>query len=382
VDSLNPLYHADVLPRVLSYAGPQQWLFIGLVSRMWRAAYRKLLREEANKPAAVTSEHEYCMKHKPACLTLTSRAQAFASATRLRFARACGLQWTAQHRGSSQWHNCAYDRITGKYCTLTALQAAVEIGMPLTADLADGVAHAHSLPKLQWLLTETTCPWDSWQQLSVAAAADDLTTLQWLTTQGAVPDAAIDFTYVKTMPVLQFYLQGGATAAEDACYEAAFSSSLGVLQWCWAQGYTFDSVGVGSAAASSGSLEKVQWLFNELKCSEKWSTADRTEMLQTAGANGHALPLCKWLREQGAEWPEMLSDPYEYKLWCEECVQWARGEGCTSPAIHYNGADVGADVGANSDTDSDAESDADVAGDIDVEAVLAEAEDAILAAEL
>jgi hypothetical protein len=219
VDSLNPLYHADVLPRVLSYVGSKQWLFIGLVSRMWRAAYRKLLREEAQWPVKASNidddvGHSRCKKHKADCLTLTSRAQAFASATRVRAARAYGLQWTAEHRGASRWDNPDYDRITGKLSSFAALKAAFELGMPLHADLADGVAQAHS----------------------VAAEAGDLVTLQWLKTQGAVPDEAVDFTHVKTMPVLQFYL--GCDAFVDdhfACCDAARSASLEVLQWCHAQ---------------------------------------------------------------------------------------------------------------------------------------------------
>jgi hypothetical protein len=116
-------------------------------------------------------------------------------------------------------------------------------------------------------------------------------------------------------------------------------------------------------------------MFNELKCS--WSTEELTVMLQRAGANGHALPLSKWLREQGAEWPEELYNSDTNQDWCAECVEWARGEGCTAPE---NLPEV-----FNSGSDSDTDSDADEADDIDVENVLADAiadAEAMIAAEL
>jgi hypothetical protein len=71
IESLNPLYYPDILRSVLCYAGPEQWLFSGLVSRKWAAAYRKV-------PPAT--------EHEPPCVTITSRVQAFASASRVKFA--------------------------------------------------------------------------------------------------------------------------------------------------------------------------------------------------------------------------------------------------------------------------------------------------------
>jgi hypothetical protein len=63
VESLNPLYYADVLDSVLTYVGPEQWLFIGLVSRKWANAYRKV------PPIVRECAHILCEEHKPTCVT-------------------------------------------------------------------------------------------------------------------------------------------------------------------------------------------------------------------------------------------------------------------------------------------------------------------------
>jgi hypothetical protein len=99
----------------------------------------------------------------------------------------------------------------------------------------------------------------------------------------------------------------------------------------------------------------VVWIFNELNCSATWSTADSTAMLLTAGVNAHALPLCKWLREHGAEWPARLSGASFSSRWCKECIAWARGEGCTSPEYSaYRAVDTESDDDLDDDLDDDA----------------------------
>jgi hypothetical protein len=67
IESLNPLHYPDILSSVLCYAGPEQWLFLGLVSRKWAAAYRKV------PPATRETAHILCEEHEPPCVTITSR---------------------------------------------------------------------------------------------------------------------------------------------------------------------------------------------------------------------------------------------------------------------------------------------------------------------
>eukprot|EP00953_Heterococcus_sp_UTEX-ZZ885_P040980 20934-Heterococcus_DN1.PRE.2 len=46
-----------------------------------------------------------------------------------------------------------------------------------------------------------------------------------------------------------------------------------------------------------------------------------SEMLAVAASSS------KWLRQRGAEWPDML---WHGNRWDGEVLQWARAEGCTS----------------------------------------------------
>jgi hypothetical protein len=60
-------------------------------------------------------------------------------------------------------------------------------------------------------------------------------------------------------------------------------------------------------------------------------------MTQQRAAVADALPVCKWLRAPGAEWPDELGltdyDQGEdgYEFWSNVCSEWAKSEGCTSP---------------------------------------------------
>jgi hypothetical protein len=67
----------------------------------------------------------------------------------------------------------------------------------------------------------------------------------------------------------------------------------------------------------------------------EWNAKLMTDMLNNAGAS-NKLAAAKWLRQQGAEWPDRLHDSdYAYSsnkgIWSGEVLQWARDEGCTSP---------------------------------------------------
>jgi hypothetical protein len=59
-----------------------------------------------------------------------------------------------------------------------------------------------------------------------------------------------------------------------------------------------------------------------------------SDMLNLAGSNGH-LDAAKWLREQGAAWPQMLCAGFHE--WSGPALVWAREEGCISPVALVNG---------------------------------------------
>eukprot|EP00953_Heterococcus_sp_UTEX-ZZ885_P010080 5889-Heterococcus_DN1.PRE.2 len=152
IESLNPLYYPDILSSVLNYAGPEQWLFLGLVSRKWAAAYRKV------PPATRETAHILCEEHEPPCVTITSRMQAFASASRVKFADKHGLGWPEPSlycpfaNGCNEDWRSGRERELGRLGSLEALQQAKQLGWRCSSYVALGAAQSHCLPKLQWLL--------------------------------------------------------------------------------------------------------------------------------------------------------------------------------------------------------------------------------------
>jgi hypothetical protein len=53
-----------------------------------------------------------------------------------------------------------------------------------------------------------------------------------------------------------------------------------------------------------------------------------TNAFRFAGA-WHKLAVAQWLRQQGAEWPDLLQA--EGLEWSDELLAWAQAEGCTAP---------------------------------------------------
>jgi hypothetical protein len=53
-----------------------------------------------------------------------------------------------------------------------------------------------------------------------------------------------------------------------------------------------------------------------------------SEKLNAAGASDH-LVAAQWLRQLGAEWPDVLKRRDQF--WSGHTLEWARAEGCDSP---------------------------------------------------
>jgi hypothetical protein len=79
-------------------------------------------------------------------------------------------------------------------------------------------------------------------------------------------------------------------------------------------------------AAQGGSIEVMHYLLNEAALA---TPEILQEMLNAAGAWEH-LEAAQWLKQQGAEWPDVLQ--HGVREWTGARLVWARQQGCTAPA--------------------------------------------------
>jgi hypothetical protein len=196
---------------------------------------------------------------------------------------------------------------------------------------------------------------------SLAAGRADLDMLNWLHARdcslGEADELACQAARAGSTEVLAWLQQLGAVHfSGEVMHVAARNGNTAVCVWLRAQGCAWDaSPTVGAARANK--LDTLKWLYEhdcpcdwstnedstavEAACGGSpemlqycleqgavWSAEQLTTLLQAAGSTD-SLANAKWLRQQGAEWPAVLSrGSYE---WEGEVLEWARAEGCTSP---------------------------------------------------
>jgi hypothetical protein len=139
--------------------------------------------------------------------------------------------------------------------------------------------------------------------------------------------------------VLAFLRQHGCPMGERAVKAAASANQVPALRWLHEHTPAFCMKSVRATAAAHGSIEAMAYLLPHIEhnpfeylFSERIDvkpTRALTTMLNIAGCNGQ-LDAAKWLRQQGAEWPESLF--YGLKEWSGATLEWARKARCTSPA--------------------------------------------------
>jgi hypothetical protein len=353
----NPLEHSGILRNVLSHVGFGCWLFVEPVCKRWHAEYRALADEELVKhDRDLDCNHRFCQKHAADCATLTYWRAAFASAEALQMATACGLHLNndvndagaADDAEPYRWHFSDEWRLDllhkqlGKFCNRDLLlYAHQQHNVPWSDWISAGAAESGDLAKLQWLRKEQQCPWSlgshNWmtadRNIAVCAQASDnaLTMLRWLKGEGvALPSStlAIHAAAAGRLSTLQFLAADGYTfESELPCDNAALNGHLEVLQWLYKQGAPLGDE-IGDHAAESASVPVLIWLAEVLPVF--WSVQQLTFMLQVAGCYG-SLEACIWLRQQGAEWPDVLdADRGPHAVWKQCVLDWARAEGCTT----------------------------------------------------
>ena len=111
-----------------------------------------------------------------------------------------------------------------------------------------------------------------------------------------------------------------------ACFNAVSGRHLGILRWLHENGCSWDFKLLCTLAARDGSIDIMTYLQQQSEGTE-WNAALLTDMLNNAGCWAQ-LEAAKWLRQQGAEWPDRVCTGR--RKWTGDTLQWARAEGYTS----------------------------------------------------
>jgi hypothetical protein len=130
-----------------------------------------------------------------------------------------------------------------------------------------------------------------------------------------------------SMKVLDLLHSNGLKADQLVMRAAGAAASSQPLRWLFSKGYPYAS-SAAYAAAQNASLEVLQFLHSSAVVPE-WPVHALTFLLQAAAAAGR-IDNCRWLRLQGADWPETLT--WQMLPWPARIIEWARDEGCDVPA--------------------------------------------------
>jgi hypothetical protein len=109
------------------------------------------------------------------------------------------------------------------------------------------------------------------------------------------------------------------------CDGAARHGHVDTLRWLQDNGCPWTALRVCAAAAAGGRIGVMTYLLQQSTTS---TPAMLTRMLNVAGSYSE-LAAAQWLRQRGAEWPEILND--YGRVWSGDVPAWAIAEGCTSP---------------------------------------------------
>jgi hypothetical protein len=218
----------------------------------------------------------------------------------------------------------------------SAVQYLHNEGLEWTSNVCSTAASSGHLSLLQQL-RQHGCPWKAYEIADDAASSGSIPLLQWLKEQGIVfteltIDSAAYGGHIAACESLRFTEQ--CPWNNHACMSAAERDQLDTLQWLREHGCPCDNVLVCIAAAHGGSVGVMAYMLEQQQqlVGGAVNTVLLTLMLRAAGAN-EQLVAAQWLRQQGAEWPDVLQHRYDFELrrWSGAVLEWARAEGCTSP---------------------------------------------------
>jgi hypothetical protein len=393
VDSRNPLQHQGLREHIFSFVGAGHWWFVAQVSRAWKLSYQSVENCKMQDHFAV-QDYFICTANMTltqaafatvACCSLATDpyingglcldnsdwflqqiAGQFSDLETLRLALERGLLADdCVMRGAAE---------SGSLSKVRWLHESRQC--PLPTSLGACAAYSGSLELLTWLteqgckldkhactmaavaghkhilcyLREQDCDWDA-RAVAAAAANNHLSLVKWLLSagcpfeapsmcEGAAESGRIEMmVYARQLgcelnarvmqvaadngrlPMCQYLHSEECAWDTEAPKWAAFSGHIDMLRWLREQGCPWIDVEVCTMAVKSGHTEVMHFLLYDLAL----ATPELLhEMLDTAGVEKQ-LVAAQWLRQQGAEWP---ADLYE---WSEECLAWARQQGCTAP---------------------------------------------------
>jgi hypothetical protein len=200
------------------------------------------------------------------------------------------------------------------------LKCLTQNGFVFSRDSCGLAATAGQLPALQYILSTYSCrchdvaynvkckvcSWLAHSSLSSAARSGNIEMVQWLEQQQGVQSdqdaitSAASRGRTNVCEYLHSQQYQWSSAATDA---AARGGHTDTLVWLHEHGCPWDTTSIHIAAARSGSVAAMQYLLQQGVVTR---TAQLTKMLQIVGAHSK-LETAQWLRQQGAEWPDVLS---------------------------------------------------------------------------
>jgi hypothetical protein len=221
------------------------------------------------------------------------------------------LQWAADRLGDKiVWNR-------RDICTSAAQSGSIEMMQFLQQRGADLAEHngSSNFPLVKERITTT------------AARGERKEMLLWLKQQGILPTVhAMCDAAERDMLDMCLFLYTEGCPWDDSVLNSANTGYYELVQALYEQGCPIEIHSVRSQAASYGRVDILQYLL-QLPDQPQSSTAQLTAQLNGAAVN-EQLAAAKWLRQQGAEWPEVLVK--DGIKWRGELLQWARRAGCTS----------------------------------------------------
>jgi hypothetical protein len=208
-------------------------------------------------------------------------------------------------------------------------------------DVCYYAAKQGNLEMLKWLYDNGyTLDLDEEDLHSIASVCHNNELMEWL-----VQHSDVQFTrFIMSgaaesgnSAMCEFLHAHGCPMHEDCCDEAAKASiikhgNLDLLRWFREHGCPLNTDSLARTAASYNSVALIKYLQQDGAVYSSKQQLQSRKMLNIAGANG-SLTTAKWLRQQGAEWPDILRlDSGRIQIpWCDNAVAWARVAGCASP---------------------------------------------------